>query len=355
MARAARTRRCSSGCAPIRGSGCGDCRSCANACRAARAATRSSASTSRSTRAIACARCARRPGIEYDRNERGILQIYTDAQRIRARGRRRGDDARLGIDRASPVGRPLRRDRAGARAMPRAPCRRHLHGVRRIGRRASVHAGAGAHAPPGAASCSATASRSMRWHAKATRSRASAAATAPDARNRRRRRLRRWRSAATARCCCARSAFRAPVYPVKGYSATIDVGAHRGAPTVSLTDIAREDRDDPARRPAARRRHRGTVRLQHRSQRRALRGARETHVRALPRRRRDARRSTFWAGLRPATPSNVPCIGRTRYRNLYLDTGHGTLGWTMACGSGRALADVVAGRKPEVDFEFARS
>ena len=60
----------------------------------------------------------------------------------------------------------------------------------------------------------------------------------------------------------------------------------------------------------------------------------------------------FWAGLRPATPSNVPLVGRTRFRNLFLDTGHGTLGWTMACGSGRALADVIAGRKPEVDFAF---
>ena len=50
----------------------------------------------------------------------------------------------------------------------------------------------------------------------------------------------------------------------------------------------------------------------------------------------------FWTGLRPATPSNVPLVGGTRYRNLFLDTGHGTLGWTMACGSGRALADVIA-------------
>ena len=61
----------------------------------------------------------------------------------------------------------------------------------------------------------------------------------------------------------------------------------------------------------------------------------------------------FWSGLRPATPGNVPLIGRTRYRNLWLDTGHGTLGWTMACGSGKALADIVAGRKPEVAFAFA--
>ena len=60
----------------------------------------------------------------------------------------------------------------------------------------------------------------------------------------------------------------------------------------------------------------------------------------------------FWTGLRPATPSNVPLLGRTRYGNLFLDTGHGTLGWTMACGSARALADLVAGRRPGVEFAF---
>jgi D-amino-acid dehydrogenase len=59
-----------------------------------------------------------------------------------------------------------------------------------------------------------------------------------------------------------------------------------------------------------------------------------------------------WAGLRPATPDNVPLIGRTRFRNLFLNTGHGTLGWTLSCGSGRALADLVSGRRPAVDFRF---
>jgi len=66
--------------------------------------------------------------------------------------------------------------------------------------------------------------------------------------------------------------------------------------------------------------------------------------------RRDSAR--YWTGLCPATPSNVPLIGRTRYGNLYLNTGHGTLGWTHSCGSGRALADLVAGRRPELDFGF---
>ena len=59
------------------------------------------------------------------------------------------------------------------------------------------------------------------------------------------------------------------------------------------------------------------------------------------------------AGLRPATPSNVPYIGKTKFANLYLDTGHGTLGWTHGCGSGRAITDIISGKKPEVDFAFA--
>jgi D-amino-acid dehydrogenase len=60
----------------------------------------------------------------------------------------------------------------------------------------------------------------------------------------------------------------------------------------------------------------------------------------------------FWTGLRPATPGNVPLIGRTAIANLYLNSGHGTLGWTLACGSGRALADIMSGRRPEVEFAF---
>ena len=71
----------------------------------------------------------------------------------------------------------------------------------------------------------------------------------------------------------------------------------------------------------------------------------------------DYDRATFWAGLRPATPSNVPIIGPTKYRNLYLNTGHGTLGWTMACGSGRVLADMISGIEPDIetsDFALGR-
>ena len=63
----------------------------------------------------------------------------------------------------------------------------------------------------------------------------------------------------------------------------------------------------------------------------------------------DLGKATFWCGLRPMTPDGPPVIGATRYGNLHLNTGHGTLGWTMACGSGRVLADLMSGRKPDID------
>ena len=60
----------------------------------------------------------------------------------------------------------------------------------------------------------------------------------------------------------------------------------------------------------------------------------------------------YWAGLRPATPGNVPIIGRGRQSNLFYNTGHGTLGWTLACGSGRAIADIIGGKPPGIEFPF---
>jgi len=67
----------------------------------------------------------------------------------------------------------------------------------------------------------------------------------------------------------------------------------------------------------------------------------------------DTAQAQFWTGLRPAAASNVPLIGRTKLANLYLNTGHGTLGWTHACGSGKSIARIVSGLAPEVDFAFA--
>ena len=143
------------------------------------------------------------------------------------------------------------------------------------------------------------------------------------------------------------------VYPAKGYSATIRVGGHGGAPTVSLTDLAWKI---VLTRLGDRLRVAGTAELNGWDK-----TLNQTRCQALTKRTfelfpdaGEPEGVQYWAGLRPATPSNVPLVGATRYRNLFLDTGHGTLGWTMACGSGRALADLIGGRTPEVDFAFTR-
>lgn len=141
------------------------------------------------------------------------------------------------------------------------------------------------------------------------------------------------------------------VYPAKGYSATFPVIDSARAPTVSLTDSRYKV---VMSRLGDRLRLAGTVELSGYS--RALstprcealaRLANSLFPDAL-----DIGRAAYWSGLRPATPSNVPLIGRTRIANLYLNTGHGALGWTMGAGSGRALADLLDGRKPEPEFPF---
>ena len=142
-----------------------------------------------------------------------------------------------------------------------------------------------------------------------------------------------------------------PVYPAKGYSASVPIRDASKAPRVSLTD-------DGAKivltRLGDRIRIAGTAELSGYST-----DLNTVRCEALTRRAAEMfpeaghyDRATYWTGLRPSTPSNVPLIGRTRYRNLFLNTGHGTLGWTMAAGSGRALADIVSGKKPDVDFRF---
>jgi D-amino-acid dehydrogenase len=145
-----------------------------------------------------------------------------------------------------------------------------------------------------------------------------------------------------------------PVYPLKGYSITLPLGPEHAAaaPTVSLTDEAHKI---VISRLGNRLRAAGTAEL-------AGYDTTVSPVRCAAIARRvvnlfPALRSVTtyesWAGLRPATPGNVPIVGRTRLPNLFLNTGHGTLGWTLACGSGRALADLVSGRRPQVDFGFA--
>ena len=141
------------------------------------------------------------------------------------------------------------------------------------------------------------------------------------------------------------------IYPAKGYSATLPVADVARAYTVSMTD---DEYKLVFSRLGDRLRIAGTAELNGYDT-----SVNELRCRAILRRTLelfpgagDASRAEFWAGLRPATPSNVPYIGATRYGNLFLNTGHGTLGWTHSCGSARALADIVSGRRPEIDFAF---
>ena len=146
-----------------------------------------------------------------------------------------------------------------------------------------------------------------------------------------------------------------PIYPAKGYSVTLPVKDAAMAHQVSLTDdefklvFSRYTSERGDRLRIA-----GTAELN--GYDRNLNPARcEAIVRRVEQLfpgAGDTTRAEFWTGLRPATPSNVPLIGRTKLPNLFLNTGHGTLGWTHSCGSGKALADIVSGRVPEVDFAF---
>ena len=147
--------------------------------------------------------------------------------------------------------------------------------------------------------------------------------------------------------------IRIPVYPLKGYSITLALGPEDlpSAPSVSLTDEAHKI---VISRLGNRLRAAGTAELAGYDT-----SVNEVRCAAIVRRIRQlfprlaaAPAVDNWAGLRPATPSNVPLIGRTRLGKLFLNTGHGTLGWTLACGSARALADLVSGRKPQIAFRL---
>jgi D-amino-acid dehydrogenase len=150
-----------------------------------------------------------------------------------------------------------------------------------------------------------------------------------------------------------RVGIRLPVYPLKGYSITLRLGPEHDAlaPTVSLTDEAHKV---VISRLGSRLRAAGTAELAGYDP-----AVNAVRCAAIARRLRELfpglggiTAYDSWAGLRPATPNNVPMIGRTRLSNLFLNTGHGTLGWTLACGSAAALADLISGRRPQVAFRF---
>ncbi|HEX7915325.1 D-amino acid dehydrogenase [Rudaea sp.] len=144
--------------------------------------------------------------------------------------------------------------------------------------------------------------------------------------------------------------IRLPVYPLKGYSLTIPITDSAMAPMSTVLDENHK------------------VAVTRFEQRIRIGGIAEVcgYNLSLPPRRRatlekvvadlyphagDLARAQFWTGLRPATPDGTPVIGATGFDNLYLNTGHGTLGWTMACGSGRYLADLIAGATPQISSE----
>jgi D-amino-acid dehydrogenase len=143
--------------------------------------------------------------------------------------------------------------------------------------------------------------------------------------------------------------IRVPVYPVKGYSITVPVTNGEAAPMSTVMD---ETHKVAITRLGDRIRVAGTAELAgyNLKLRHGRRGTLEYVVTDLYPKGGDVAQATFWCGLRPMTPDGPPIIGPTRYPNLYLNTGHGTLGWTMACGSGRVMADIVSDRKPEIDI-----
>jgi len=142
----------------------------------------------------------------------------------------------------------------------------------------------------------------------------------------------------------------APVYPLKGYSLTVPISDAAMAPVSTVLDETYK------------------VAITRFDQRIRVGGMAEIagHDLSLDPRRRetlamvvsdlfplggDPATAELWTGLRPATPDGTPIVGATPYRNLFLNTGHGTLGWTMACGSGRLLADLLLSRRPQISTE----
>lgn len=142
-----------------------------------------------------------------------------------------------------------------------------------------------------------------------------------------------------------------PIYPAKGYSVTLPVKDASMAHQVSLTDDEYKlvfSRLGDKLRIAGTAEFNGYDRDLNRVRCEAI--VRRTE--ALFPGAGDTSQAQFWTGLRPATPSNLPIIGRSKLPNLFLNTGHGTLGWTHSCGSGKSIARIVSGLQPEVDFAF---
>jgi D-amino-acid dehydrogenase len=142
--------------------------------------------------------------------------------------------------------------------------------------------------------------------------------------------------------------LRVPVYPVKGYSITVPITDAARAPVSTLLD---ESYKVAITRLGDRIRVGGMAEISgfNNSLPPARRATLEHSVGTLFPDAGDLGGASYWSGLRPMTPDSTPIIGPTRYSNLFLNTGHGTLGWTMACGSGHVIAEIIGGKSPAID------
>ncbi len=144
--------------------------------------------------------------------------------------------------------------------------------------------------------------------------------------------------------------LRIPVYPLKGYSITVPLADETRAPVSTLLDesykVALTRFDDRIRVGGMAEVVGYDLRLDPRRQ-----ATLEMVVDDVFPGARQPGQLEFWAGLRPKTPDSTPIIGATPIKGLYLNTGHGTLGWTMSCGSGRLLADIISGRTPDIQHQ----
>jgi D-amino-acid dehydrogenase len=148
----------------------------------------------------------------------------------------------------------------------------------------------------------------------------------------------------------ARNGIRVPIYPVKGVSITFKRAGWNAAPNVPVIDDSKLFGIIPI---GDRMRISGSAEITGYDATPAMARAEAIIANAsstfpeLPK-HLDIRASRVWAGLRPVSPSGTPMIGQTRIKGLWINAGHGHLGWTLSCGSGRVVADLIAGRNPGI-------
>ncbi len=143
---------------------------------------------------------------------------------------------------------------------------------------------------------------------------------------------------------------RLPVYPVKGYSITVPIVDEARAPVSTLLD---ESYKVAITRLGDRIRVGGMAEISgfNNDLPEARRATLEYSLGSLFPGAGDTSRASYWSGLRPMTPDSTPVVGATKFGNLFLNTGHGTLGWTMACGSAAVIADLMSGRRAAIETD----